>query len=60
MAPVAKKAKKENTEKDLETFLFGEDDQDLWEKTGNELNNDAVDDDEEEEADEVLVLVSCQ
>lgn len=56
MAPVAKKAKKENTEKELETFLFGENDEDLWDTTGHELDDKAVDDDDEgeEEQEEVM------
>lgn len=38
MAPLTKKAKKEASEKDLEGFLFGDSNEDLWSKTGRELD----------------------
>lgn len=38
MAPLTKKAKKEASEKDLEGFLFGDSNEDLWSKTGHELD----------------------
>lgn len=38
MAPLTKKAKKEASEKELEGFLFGDSNEDLWSKTGHELD----------------------
>jgi U3 small nucleolar RNA-associated protein 18 len=38
MSPISKKAKKEASEKELEGFLFGDNEDDLWTKTGQELD----------------------
>lgn len=68
MAPVNKKAKKESSEKELEGFLFGDATEDLWSKTGHELDqklDEATSDQEateEEDTEEVLISaihISC-
>lgn len=58
MSPISKKAKKESSEKELEGFLFGDTTEELWTKTGQELNDDQVpdsngEDDDDEDNDEV-------
>lgn len=58
MSPISKKAKKESSEKELEGFLSGDTTDELWTKTGQELNPDQaqdshVEDDEEEDNEEV-------
>ncbi|KAI8637323.1 WD40-repeat-containing domain protein [Parasitella parasitica] len=44
MSPISKKAKKESSEKELEGFLFGDNTENLWAKTGQELNNEQTQD----------------
>lgn len=63
MAPLNKKAKKEAAEKDLESFLFGDSNEELWSKTGHELDqpkttkqNEEEEDDSVEETEEVSIL----
>ncbi|KAI9470881.1 MAG: WD40-repeat-containing domain protein [Benjaminiella poitrasii] len=58
MAPVSKKAKTEATEKELESLLFGNNADDMWDQTGHELEikdeetkNESGEDEEEEEQD---------
>jgi U3 small nucleolar RNA-associated protein 18 len=54
MSPVNKKAKREQSEKELEGFLFGDDTEELWNKTGQELDQklDAKDEQNDQEDDE--------
>lgn len=52
MSPVNKKAKKESSEKELEGFLFGEDNDDVWDKAGHELDPKLEKSDEEEASEE--------
>lgn len=47
MSPVNKKAKRESSEKELEGFLFGEDNDDVWDKAGHELDPKLEKSDEE-------------
>jgi U3 small nucleolar RNA-associated protein 18 len=61
MSPISKKLKKESSEKELEGFLFGDTTEELWTKTGQELNNDQVqdnngDDDDDDDDDEVYYI----
>lgn len=65
MSPVSKKAKRaEQSEKELEGFLFGDDTEELWSKTGQELDqkldnkDDQLDEEDEEEGTEE-VSTSC-
>ena len=57
MSPISKKAKKESSEKELEGFLFGDTTEELWTKTGQELNPDQAEDsnaeDDQDDAEEV-------
>lgn len=57
MSPISKKAKKESSEKELEGFLFGDTTEELWTKTGQELNPDQAQDsnaeDDQDDAEEV-------
>lgn len=52
MSPISKKAKKESSEKELEGFLFGDTTEELWTKTGQELNADQAQDSNAEDDDE--------
>lgn len=59
MSPVNKKSKKESTEKELEGFLFADNNDDVWDKTGHELDpklekSDEEASEEEGDAEEVL------
>ncbi|CAO3648303.1 unnamed protein product [Mucor hiemalis] len=47
MSPVNKKSKKESTEKELEGFLFADNNDDVWDKTGHELDPKLEKSDEE-------------
>ncbi|KAL7312021.1 U3 snoRNP protein [Mucor circinelloides] len=63
MSPISKKAKKESSEKELEGFLFGDTTDELWTKTGQELNPDQaqdshVEDDDEEDNEEAFFFDS--
>lgn len=65
MAPVNKKAKKEASEKELEGFLFGDATEELWNKTGHELdqkvdqqtNEQEGTEEEEEDTEEVHTIL---
>jgi hypothetical protein len=61
MSPITKKSKKESSEKELEGFLFGGSTEDLWSKTGQELdqkieNANSEEEEEEEEGAEEVIL----
>ncbi|KAI7881234.1 WD40-repeat-containing domain protein [Mucor mucedo] len=64
MAPLTKKAKKEASEKELEGFLFGDSNDDVWAKTGHELDQteskkeDQEDEEETEETEQTFFFDS--
>lgn len=66
MSPINKKAKKEASEKELEGFLFGDNNDDLWSKTGQELDqmsdNDPVEENsgDEEGTEEVKTILASR
>lgn len=53
MAPLTKKAKKEASEKELEGFLFGDSNEDLWAKTGHELDQPEQQEEEQPKEDDI-------
>ncbi len=53
MSPTNKKSKKESSEKELEGFLFGDSTEDLWTKTGHELDQKIDNGNSEQEDDNV-------
>jgi hypothetical protein len=50
MSPISKKAKKEASEKELEGFLFGDNEDDMWTHTGQELDQKPKEEEQAEES----------